>query len=332
MVAPVYRPSGVLAGTFGVGILTFLLLPSEVGYQDLAALIARDVASVERPTENQSCLALRHDPRGKSQSAAAGRFEHQADVAGLYARCARSEQCRDHWIDSRADLAGKLVDCLRPAPPVLRVDRSRKSDQLTAVPRKSDNVAAKGDRLAVPPVQQAEAAPNVEEPSQQVAVAPPVGAMVEVATPADIEAEHVVAAEKQLADAAEMAAKMQMAERLAREMRTSPLKARSRPNGSRARQFGRPARASPIRSPLSVLPRRRSRHGRRSSVPSASRGRNAKRSAGTIGSRARPGRRPRSWLALGMPRSRQQSWLALRFLRIPNRSNTRRRLQSSIRP
>jgi hypothetical protein len=45
MVAPVDRPSGVLAGTFGVGILTFLLLPSEVGYQDLAALIARDVAS-----------------------------------------------------------------------------------------------------------------------------------------------------------------------------------------------------------------------------------------------------------------------------------------------
>ena len=49
MVAPVDRPRGVLAGTFGVGILTFLLLPSEVGYQDLAALIARDVASVERP-------------------------------------------------------------------------------------------------------------------------------------------------------------------------------------------------------------------------------------------------------------------------------------------
>ncbi len=94
------------------------------------------------------------------------------------------------------------------------VDRSRKGDQLTSTPRGNDNVAAKGDRLVAPPVQQAEAgaAPTVEAPMQQVAVAPSVDAIAEVPAPLDLEAEHVVAAEKQLADAAEEAAQMQLVE------------------------------------------------------------------------------------------------------------------------
>src|SRR5688572_6597060 len=53
MAAPVYRPKSVLAGTFGVGILTFLLLPSEVGYQDLVTLLAREVA-LERAAQQKS--------------------------------------------------------------------------------------------------------------------------------------------------------------------------------------------------------------------------------------------------------------------------------------
>ena len=57
MAAPVYRPNGVLAGTFGVGILTFLLLPTEVGYQDLVALIAREVAAGERGGMQKATIA-----------------------------------------------------------------------------------------------------------------------------------------------------------------------------------------------------------------------------------------------------------------------------------
>src|SRR5947207_4684980 len=47
MVASRNRPKGGLA-PFGLGILTFLLTPSVIGYQELAAYIARQGAPVER--------------------------------------------------------------------------------------------------------------------------------------------------------------------------------------------------------------------------------------------------------------------------------------------
>src|SRR5713101_5145062 len=41
-------PEGGVGARFGLGVLMLLLLPSEVGYQDLAALIARAPPVVER--------------------------------------------------------------------------------------------------------------------------------------------------------------------------------------------------------------------------------------------------------------------------------------------
>src|SRR5437667_9998126 len=45
MVASRKRPKGGLAAPFGLGILAFVLMPGEIGSQDLAALIARQPAA-----------------------------------------------------------------------------------------------------------------------------------------------------------------------------------------------------------------------------------------------------------------------------------------------
>jgi spore germination cell wall hydrolase CwlJ-like protein len=209
MVAPVDRPRGVLAGTFGVGILTFLLLPSEVGYQDLAALIARDVASVERP--QKASLA---SPFGTIH--AANLNLPQPIGSGIQPALGYTLASLD---PSNAEITGSIRErILREGALTLSpdaggpwVDRSRKSDQITVEARK--NVVVKGDRLSVPPTQQAKAEPSVsvEAAPQQVAIAPSVEGTAEVAAPVDLEAENLIAAEKQLADAAEQAAQTQTA-------------------------------------------------------------------------------------------------------------------------
>jgi spore germination cell wall hydrolase CwlJ-like protein len=209
MVAPVDRPRGVLAGTFGVGILTFLLLPSEVGYQDLAALIARDVASVERP--QKASLA---SPFGTIH--AANLNLPQPIGSGIQPALGYTLASLD---PSNAEITGSIRErILREGALTLSpdaggpwVDRSRKSDQITVEARK--NVAVKGDRLSVPPTQQAKAEPGVsaEAAPQQVAIAPSVEGTAEVAAPVDLEAENLIAAEKQLADAAEEAVQTQTA-------------------------------------------------------------------------------------------------------------------------
>ena len=133
MVAPVDRPSGVLAGTFGVGILTFLLLPSEVGYQDLAALIARDVASVERP--QKTSLA---SPFGTI---------HVANLNLPQPIGSSIKPSLDYTLaaldPSNAEITGSIRErILRESAILLApdgtgpwIDRSRKSDQLTATQR-----------------------------------------------------------------------------------------------------------------------------------------------------------------------------------------------------
>src|SRR5215510_9967033 len=42
------RPEGGLRAPFGLGVLLLLMLPSEVGYQDLAAFLARQPPMVDR--------------------------------------------------------------------------------------------------------------------------------------------------------------------------------------------------------------------------------------------------------------------------------------------
>ena len=162
MAAPVYRPSGVLAGTFGVGILTFLLLPSEVGYQDLAALIARDAATVERSQKHSrvSALGAMHasnlnlpQPVGSGIQPSLG-----YTLAGLD--------------PNNAEITGSIRDrilresgvLLAPAGVNPWVDRTRKGDQLTGATRKNENIAQKGDRLDAGSVRQAQVQPGEAAP------------------------------------------------------------------------------------------------------------------------------------------------------------------------
>src|SRR6478672_10834302 len=60
MVASRRRPKGV--PPFGLAFVTFLLAPSAIGAQDLAALVARQAAVAERPS-------LRFSPFGAAQAA-----------------------------------------------------------------------------------------------------------------------------------------------------------------------------------------------------------------------------------------------------------------------
>ncbi len=228
MSAPVYRPSGVLAGTFGVGILTFLLLPSEVAHQDLAALITRDAATLDRPQKHS---------RASQYGASHGANLNLSPMSG-YGIKPPVEFTLAGLDPNGPEITNSIRDRILREGTVLFapegvnpwVDRSRKGDQLTSTARKNDNVASKGNRLAVPPVQQAEADPSAatEAPAQQVAVAPatetlssadPVAQQVAVAPAADapavdvpatdnpsaaprvtvVESEQMVEAERQLA-------------------------------------------------------------------------------------------------------------------------------------
>ena len=117
------------------------------------------------------------------------------------------------WIPNNAELTGSIRErILRESATLYApegagpwVDRSRKSDQLTAQqPKRNDAVAAKGDRLArAAGAAQAEAEPvdGPDVPSQQVAAVPSIEGTAGVPAPFDIESDLVVAAEKQLSDA-----------------------------------------------------------------------------------------------------------------------------------
>ena len=176
MAAPVYRPSGVLAGTFGVGILTFLLLPSEVGYQDLAALISRDAATVERSQKHSRVSAL-------GTLHASNLNMPQPVGAGIQPSLGYTLAGLD---PNNAEITGSIRDrilresgvLLAPAGANPWVDRTHKGDQLTTAARRNENVAQKGDRLDAGSVRQAEVQPNEagaaspQVPAPQVAEAP----------------------------------------------------------------------------------------------------------------------------------------------------------------
>ena len=167
MAAPVYRPSGVLAGTFGVGILTFLLLPSEVGYQDLAALISRDAATVERSQKHSrvSALGTLHASNlNMPQPVGAGILQPSLGytLAGLDPNNAEiTGSIRDL-------ISGRAACCWRLLAQTLGVDRTHKGDQLTTAARRNENVAQKGDRLDAGSVRQAEVQRNEAAPVPQV--------------------------------------------------------------------------------------------------------------------------------------------------------------------
>jgi spore germination cell wall hydrolase CwlJ-like protein len=60
MVASRRRPKGGLVTPFGLGILTFIVAPSAIGSQDLAALVARQHIFAERPASRFSLVGTAH--------------------------------------------------------------------------------------------------------------------------------------------------------------------------------------------------------------------------------------------------------------------------------
>src|ERR1700681_4635757 len=122
---------------FGLGVLMLLLLPSEVGYQDLAARILRQQPLVERPQK-----AAFASPFGTIHEA---RFIIPQLVGTAIPP---SPDYRLVALDpSTADVTGSIrvlgKDAERAGP---MVDRSRKGDY--GIDRKGDRVIAlKGDRL-----------------------------------------------------------------------------------------------------------------------------------------------------------------------------------------
>jgi hypothetical protein len=60
MVASPRRPKGGLVTPFGLGFLTFIIAPSAIGSQDLAALVARQPVVAERPMSRFSLISTAH--------------------------------------------------------------------------------------------------------------------------------------------------------------------------------------------------------------------------------------------------------------------------------
>src|SRR6266852_4907665 len=150
--------------TFGLGVLMILLLPSEVGNQDLAALLARQPAAVERSyksaiastfaTLQASRLSIPH-PVGTEVPSSfgytlVGLDPGNADITG---------SIRERLLGEDALLAGRSDAQM--------IDRSRKGDY--GFERKGDRaIALKGDRLGPSP----DGAPD-GQPQERVALAQP---------------------------------------------------------------------------------------------------------------------------------------------------------------
>ena len=157
MVASRDRPEGGLRAPFGLGVLMLLLLPSEVGYQDLASLIARQPPVVDRSqkaafaspfgTIHEAKLSMPR-PIGAAIPPTLGYTlvgldPNNADITG---------SIRERILGEGAMLAGPMVD------------RSRKGDY--GVVRKADrSIALKGDRLK--PISPTEIAADEERPEAE---------------------------------------------------------------------------------------------------------------------------------------------------------------------
>ncbi len=173
MAAPVYRPNGVLAGTFGVGILTFLLLPTEVGYQDLVALIAREVAAGERGGMQKATIA---SPFGTIHPANLS-FPQPVGSSTSYTLAGLNPNNPEITGAIRERLLSESAQILAPGQAVYpTVDRSGKGDRMLVVPRVAEATASKGDRLdGGQQAEQAQAETGPETIPAQVAETPAAG-------------------------------------------------------------------------------------------------------------------------------------------------------------
>ena len=179
MAASRNRPEGGLRAPFGLGVLILLLLTSEVGYQDLAALLARQQPAIERMQKAAfaSPFGTIHETRFNFPQPVGASIPPTLDVT-LVAH-------------DQSDITGSIRAIAKDvagAGPV--VDRSGKGDY--GIARSGDRVIAlKGDRLqSAPPNQIAqEVAPETKPaPKPQVAArrerAAPPGPPLSLAPPA----------------------------------------------------------------------------------------------------------------------------------------------------
>jgi spore germination cell wall hydrolase CwlJ-like protein len=177
MAASCDGPGGGLRASIGLGILMSLLLPGEVGYQDLAAFMARQPALVDRTH--------------KVAFASAFGGLHGAVLSLPRPLGAASPEALDYTLagldPSNGDFTGSIRERLLGEGPIIggpALDRSRKGDY-ALIDRTERLAARKGDRLkptipiaqddAGAPERQAVARRNSEQPvGPPLSLAPPV--------------------------------------------------------------------------------------------------------------------------------------------------------------
>jgi hypothetical protein len=147
MVASRNRSEGGLKAPFGLGVLMLLLLPGEVGYQDLAALIVRQPPLVERTQSERTQKAAFASSFGTIHAA---KLDMPRPVGATipqsygYALAGLDPNSADVTGSIRQRVLGEAMLARPPAGPL--IDRSRKGDYGGA--SKSDRVVGlKGDRL-----------------------------------------------------------------------------------------------------------------------------------------------------------------------------------------
>jgi spore germination cell wall hydrolase CwlJ-like protein len=174
MVASRNGPKGGLAAPFGLSILTFVLMPSGIGSQDLAALIARQPAPAAAERWQNHVIA---SPFGTIHAATLNmpRLISTAMPTSLsYVLAGLDPNNADITGSIRERILGEIALEIAPSP-LPNVNRRRKGDRLDASPpldlqpdpallaEQSSGRGSKGDRLEVMP--QPESAQVAEQPS-----------------------------------------------------------------------------------------------------------------------------------------------------------------------
>src|SRR5215467_1567315 len=139
MAASRNRPEAGLRAPFGLGVLILLLLTSEVGYQDLATLLARQPSMIDRTQK-----AAFASPFGTIHEA---RFNFPQPVGASIPPTLDFTLAAHKQSDITGSIRAMAKDASRAGP---LVDRSNKGDY--GITRTGDRVVAlKGDRLQSAP-------------------------------------------------------------------------------------------------------------------------------------------------------------------------------------
>src|SRR5258708_4437792 len=132
MVVSRNRPKGGLAAPFGLGILTFVLMPSEIGSQDLAALIARQPAPAAAERWQSRAVA---SPLGTIQAATLSmpRLSIAMPASLSYVLAGLDSTNAEITGSIRERILGEIAVEMTPSA-LPNVNRRRKGDRLDANP------------------------------------------------------------------------------------------------------------------------------------------------------------------------------------------------------